>query len=75
MSPKDTPNEFSGVTLIDAERDQHRSSGESCSRTFKPSALEGMSDRDQAGDQAEDPRCLSNGAIRTNCTRPDRGAI
>jgi hypothetical protein len=53
-SAKDTLNEFNGVTLIDDERDQHRSSGESCPQTFKPSALE-----EQAGDQAEDPHCVS----------------
>jgi hypothetical protein len=73
LSPKYTPNEFSGVTLIDVERDQYRSSGDSCPQTFKPSALEGMSDRDQAGDQAEDPRCLSNGP--RNRPRPSQPKI
>ncbi|KAK5043448.1 hypothetical protein LTR84_011984 [Exophiala bonariae] len=53
-SAKDTLNEFNGVTLMDDERDQHRSSGESCPQTFKPSAPE-----EQAGDRAEDPHCLS----------------
>jgi hypothetical protein len=59
MSPENTLNGFSGVTLIDAERNQYRRNEVSYPQPFKSLAVEDVWNRVQLRDQAEYPRCIT----------------
>ena len=71
LSPKDATSDLSGITPTDAEGDRSRNPEEPAVETFNSPAPEDSRQREGAGDQAEDRRCVSNGPrIRLRASQP-----